>query len=111
MAPLHTLLVVSEWCQKAYGLLPEAFSFPEHSAYLWAKQRAGEGTRTPALLQLRVIGRALQGFAGTCKSRISREVSFPCLALGCTVLRSRWYQNGISPLLIGSPVVPHLSNT
>src|SRR5829696_9097031 len=66
------------------------------TAYLWAKQRADEWTRTAHLLQLRVIGQALQGFAQGCKSRIFRGVSFPCLAECCTVLRSRWYQIGIN---------------
>src|SRR5215207_5035943 len=62
---------------------------------LQEKQRADERTRTAFLLQLRVIGQALQGCAGDCKCRIFREVSFPCLAECCTVLRSRWYQCGI----------------
>ena len=60
---------------------------------------------------LRVMHQALQGFAGPCKTRISKLFTFLWLAACCTVLRSRWYQSGISPLLIGSPVVPHLSNT
>jgi hypothetical protein len=42
---------------------------------------------------------ALQGFAQECKSRISRPVSFLCIAVRCTVLRSRWYQSGIKPHL------------
>src|SRR5829696_7998826 len=58
------------------------------------KKRADERTRT-ADLSLRVIGQALQRFAGGCKCRISKGVSFPCLAAYCTVLRSRWYQIGI----------------
>ncbi len=39
---------------------------------------------------LRVIIHALQGFARACKLRISKPVSLLCLALCCTVLRSRW---------------------
>ncbi len=49
----------------------------------------------PLTCSLRVIHQALQGFAGGCKCRIFRGVSFPCLAACCTVLRSRWYQSGI----------------
>jgi hypothetical protein len=60
------------------------------------KKRADERTRTVDLLQLRVIGQALQRFARGCKIRISRPVSFPRLAVCCTVLRSRWYQSGIN---------------
>jgi hypothetical protein len=42
---------------------------------------------------------ALQGFAGACKSAISKGFSFFCLVLCCTVLRSQWYQSGIKPPL------------
>ena len=49
----------------------------------------------PLTCSLRVIGQALQGLAGTCKSPISKPDSFLWLALHCTVLRSRWYQIGI----------------
>jgi hypothetical protein len=49
----------------------------------------------PLTCSLRVIHQALQGYAGDCKCRIFRGVSFPCLAECCTVLRSRWYQSGI----------------
>jgi hypothetical protein len=58
-------------------------------------QRADERTRTTDLISLRVINHVLQGFAGPCKCRIFRGVSFLCLALCCTVLRSLWYQSGI----------------
>ena len=55
----------------------------------------------PLTCSLRVIHHALQGFAGDCKSRMFRGVSFPGLAPCCTVLRSRWYQSGIKwPLLM-----------
>jgi hypothetical protein len=47
------------------------------------------------LLQLRVISQALQRFARVCKSRSSKPVSFPRLALYCTVLRSRWCQSAV----------------
>jgi hypothetical protein len=66
------------------------------------KGRADERTRTADLISLRVISQALQRLAGVCKSRIDRLISFLCLALCCTVLRSRWYQSGIKR----SPVRP-----
>ena len=55
----------------------------------------------PLTCSLRVISQVLQGFARACKSPISKRLSFLCLALCCTVLRSRWYQSGIkrSPLI------------
>jgi hypothetical protein len=59
-------------------------------------ERADERTQTADLVSLRVIGQALQGYAGGCKCRIFRGVSFPCLAACCTILRSRWYQIGIN---------------
>src|SRR5919112_3859991 len=58
------------------------------------KSRRADSNRLP-LLQLRVITQALQGCARVCKYRISKPVSFLCLAQCCTVLRSRWYQIGI----------------
>jgi hypothetical protein len=71
------------------------FSLPEYSAYLRRFERADERTRTAYPCSLRVITQALQGFAGDCKYRIFRGVSFLRLAECCTVLRSRWYQSGI----------------
>jgi integrase len=38
----------------------------------------------------------LQGIAQACKSCISKPLSLLYLALGCNVLRSRWYQSGIN---------------
>jgi hypothetical protein len=38
-------------------------------------------------------------------------ISFLRFAARCTVLRSRWYQSGISPLRIGYPLVLHILNT
>ena len=58
------------------------------------KSRRADSYRLP-LLQLRVITQALQGFAGGCKSRISKRLSLLWLAACCTVLRSRWYQSGV----------------
>jgi hypothetical protein len=71
------------------------FLHSEYSAYLWAKKRADERTRTADLTSLRVIIQALQGFAGVCKRRISKPFSLLRLAACCTVLRSRWYQSGV----------------
>jgi hypothetical protein len=70
---------------------------PVRSLYLQIQygMRADERTRATFLLQLRVISQWLQGFARTCKSRISKPYSLLCLAECCTVLRSRWYQSGI----------------
>src|SRR5918998_3766756 len=50
----------------------------------------------PLSCSLRVIIEVLQGFARTCKSRISKPYSLLCLAECCTVLRPRWYQSGIN---------------
>src|SRR5215217_9348996 len=58
-------------------------------------RRADERTRTADLISLRVFTQALQGFAGSCNSRISKPVFFLRVAVSCTVLRSRWYQRGI----------------
>jgi hypothetical protein len=74
-------------------------------------QRADKRTRTAYPCSLRVIGHMLQGVAQECKSRISKLLSILSVAACCTVLRSQWYQSGISPLRIGHPLVPHLSNT
>jgi hypothetical protein len=62
---------------------------------LQEKKRADELTRTADLISLRVIIQALQGFARGCKSRMYRPLAFLGSALKCTVLRSRWCQNGV----------------
>jgi hypothetical protein len=74
------------------------FPLSEYSAYLWAKKRADERTRTAYPCSLRVIGQVLHGFAQACKSRIVKPFSFLWFAPCCTVLRSRWYQSGIKRL-------------
>jgi hypothetical protein len=66
------------------------------------EQRADERTRTADLISLRVIIHALQGFAQSSKSRISKRFSLLCLALRCAVLRSRWYQSGINIILVSA---------
>jgi hypothetical protein len=58
------------------------------------KSRRADSNRLP-LLQLRVMHQALEGFAWSCNSRISKPLSFPWFAVCCTVLRSRWCQSGV----------------
>jgi hypothetical protein len=65
-------------------------------------ERADERTRTAFLISLRVIIHALQGFAQGCKSRIPKPLSFLCLAVCCTVLRSRWYQSGVNITILSA---------
>ena len=43
---------------------------------------------------------ALQGFAGGCKYRIFRGVSFSLACECCTVLRSRWCQSGVNSIYL-----------
>jgi hypothetical protein len=57
-----------------------------------------------------VIPQVLQGLAQACKYRIPKPLSLLRFAACCTVLRSRWYQSGISPLRIRYTLVPHLLN-
>ena len=80
-----------------------------HSSYKLVKNKEPTSGLEQLSCSLRVIHQALQVCAGDCKCRIFRGVSFPCLALCCTVVRSRWYQSGIIPLRIEYPLVPHLS--
>ena len=54
----------------------------------------------PLSCSLRVIGQALPGIARACKSCISRRLSLLGVALCCTVLHSRWYQDGINITLV-----------
>src|SRR5215210_8861664 len=56
----------------------------------------------PLTCSLRVIGQALQGCAGVCKSPVSRRLSLLRIAASCTVLRSRWYQSGINITFLAS---------
>jgi hypothetical protein len=62
---------------------------------LW---RADERTRTAYPCSLRVIIQVLLGFAWGCKYRIDKPLSLLWFALCCTVLRSRWCQNGVKRL-------------
>ena len=50
----------------------------------------------PLTCSLRVIHRALHGYAESRKSCISRRLSLLWVAACCTVLRSRWCQGGVS---------------
>jgi hypothetical protein len=72
------------------------FLHSEYSAYLWAKKRTDQRTRTALLFHLRVIIQALQGLAEGCNSRISKPFSRLWTATCCTVLRSRWCQSGVN---------------
>ena len=65
--------------------------------FCWFCRQKGEPTSglEPLTCSLRVIIHLLQGFARTCKTRISKEVSFLRVAARCTVLRSRWCQSGV----------------
>jgi hypothetical protein len=108
-------VLLSEWCQEAPGDEPRGLYRSEYSLYLSRFQRADERTRTADLTSLPVIIHALQGFAQACKYPISKPLSFLCLALCCTVLRSRWYQSGIKRSLglgtsgVGSPWITRLA--
>jgi hypothetical protein len=66
-----------------------------YSVCLCRIERADERTRTADLISLRVIHRALQGFARASKSRVSRRLSLLGIAPRCTLLRSRWYRSGV----------------
>jgi integrase len=72
-----------------------AIRMPEQSPSA-AHDATYERTRTADLPSLRVINRALQGFARGCKSRISKPLLLLCLAAYCTVLRSRWCKSGVN---------------
>jgi hypothetical protein len=50
----------------------------------------------PLTCSLRVISHVLQGFARSCKYPLSKGFSLLCLALCCSVLRSRWCQSGVN---------------
>ena len=77
-----------------------ALFYADNSAYISRIGRADERTRTADLTSLRVISQALQRFAQACKPHIDKPGSFLCLALCCTVLRSRWCQSGVNITLV-----------
>ena len=66
------------------------------------KKRADERTRTADLTSLRVISLPLQGFAQHCKTRISGRHTLLRVAAPCPVLRSRWYQSGVTVTLLSA---------
>src|SRR5215208_783230 len=76
--------------------ITDALPYPEYSACLSQLRSADERARTADLSSLRVINRALQGFAEASKYRISKPASFLCLTPCCTVLCSRWCQSGVT---------------
>jgi hypothetical protein len=59
----------------------------EFSAYLSGLERADERTRTADLPSLRVRSRKFLRIAQTCKSRIDKGFSVPCITHYCRVLR------------------------
>ena len=61
-------------------LVSGGFAHSPYSAYLRGYQRADERTRTADLISLRVSQWVLLGFAGSCKSRISKGLCFLRLA-------------------------------
>jgi hypothetical protein len=63
---------------------------------LYMAKREPTSGLEPLTCSLRVINHALQGVAQACNFRISKPLSFPWLAPGCTVLRSRWCQRVVS---------------
>src|SRR5215203_166035 len=75
-------------------LCPRVYAFPVAEKLLLLLIEPTSGLE-PLTCSLRVIIYVLQGFVRGCKSRISKGLSLPWLALCCTVLRSRWYQSGI----------------
>src|SRR5829696_6419214 len=74
-----------------------------HCAQIESRRREPTSGLEPLTCSLRVRKRVLPGCAQSCKPRISEPVSFLCFAPSCTVLRSRWYQNGMKiSFLFGS---------
>jgi hypothetical protein len=70
-----------------------------HFAYFSCKSMEKGSRRADSnrlyLLRLRVIGRAMQGFAQDCQYRSSKWLSQPRVAACWSVLRSRWRQSGV----------------
>ena len=87
------------YCCQSPGNRTGGYSFLQ---VLQVKKRADERTRTAYPCSLRVIHRALQRFARSCKSRINRRLSLLGVAACCTVLRSRWHQIGINIILMSA---------
>jgi hypothetical protein len=83
-------------------IIAGGFSLSGESACLSRIYRADERTQTADLISLRVMIHTLQGYAGGFKCRIFRGVSFLCLAVCCTVSRSRWCQSGVNLILVSA---------
>jgi hypothetical protein len=91
----NDILGLPQWCQDS----PIAGAVASHIPsirFTYAEKRADERTRTAFLL----ITSENSCVAGVCKSPIPVPVSFLCLALRCTVLRSRWCQSGVSAMVV-----------
>ena len=82
-----------EWCQEASGSGPRRSPLRLFFLQIGRKRRADKRTRTADLESPATSDQS--GVAGVCKCRISKPISFLCLATCCTVLRSRWSQSGI----------------
>jgi hypothetical protein len=87
-------VVVLEFASFGEGGISRVFCFDVLGA-VQRVQRADEQTRTAYPFSLRVIIYVLHGYAQACQTRITKPISFLCLAPCYTVLRSRWYQSGI----------------
>ncbi len=77
-------------------LMTRALPYRPYSAYLsqLPESRRADSNRLPLL-----ITSDNSGVAEVCmglQTPISKPVSFLCLALRCTVLRSRWCQSGVT---------------
>ena len=98
IAPTLSVVSRSPWS------IVRGFAVTAYSAYLWAKQRADERTRTADLISLRVCGQWLLGIAEACKHCITKPVCFLWLAACCSAMVSRMVSNRPPP----STVFKHL---
>src|SRR5215207_2273473 len=73
-----------------------AWSPPAAVCHDGTGRSADERARTADLISLRMIIQALQGFANP----LTKPISFLCLVLRCTELRSRGCQSGAASILV-----------
>src|SRR5215210_1662990 len=85
----------SEWCQKQ-SVTSQGFLYILRFFCKSRQNREPTSGLEPLTCSLRVIGHALRGCAGDCKSRIFEGSSLLRLAQSCSILRSRWCQSGIN---------------
>jgi hypothetical protein len=99
------------WRGRSLGLLAQA-SLPWLRFNRQQKRnRVPTSGLEPLSCSLRVMTQALQRFARACKTRISRRLSLLRVAACCTVLRSRWCQNGVNITLVSRQRLPRISST